>query len=106
MIDLTPYPRCKSYLAKIGIKEPYTGMNEYWAALSIAESFPERKLRRHGGIDFHNMPGSKLLAEMERFLAIRPPKKKNKARNFDRYKQKQRQKGIINGCDNDKKCLS
>jgi hypothetical protein len=47
------------------------GMNEYWAALCVAESFTEKALRKFGGIDFHTMTGPKLLARMEEFLEYR-----------------------------------
>lgn len=44
------------------------GMNEYWIALCVAESYSEKALKKFGGINFHTMKGPDLLSRMEEFL--------------------------------------
>lgn len=75
MIDLSMYPRCAGYLKAMRVKPEEQGMTEYFAAVCIAESFPEKALKKFGGINFHVMKGPALLAKMEQFLEYRskPP---------------------------------
>lgn len=68
MIDLSKTPRCGRYLKALNVNLDESGMNEYWAALCIAEGFSEKALKKFGGINFHTMRGPKLLARMEEFL--------------------------------------
>lgn len=67
-IDLKNKPRCAGYLEALKVKPEEPGMNDYWAALCIAESFSEKSLKAFGGINFHTMKGGKLLSRMEEFL--------------------------------------
>jgi hypothetical protein len=71
MIDLSKTPRCAKYLKAMRVKPDESGMTEYWAALCIAESFPDAVLRKFGGINFHVMKGPALLNRMEQFLEYR-----------------------------------
>lgn len=74
MINLSMTPRCAAYLKAMRVKPEEQGMTEYWAALIIAESFPDKALKKFGGIDFHAMKGKELLTAMERFLESRASK--------------------------------
>lgn len=67
-IDLKNKPRCTRYLEALKVKPEEPGMNDYWAALCIAESFSEKSLKAFGGIDFHTMKGHRLLCRMEEYL--------------------------------------
>lgn len=71
MIEIQKYPRCQKYLKAANVNLNETAMNEYWAALCVAESFSEKALQKFGGINFHTMTGDKLLARMEQFLEFR-----------------------------------
>lgn len=71
MINLSKTPRCAAYLKAMRVLLEESGMNEYWAALCIAESFSEKALKKFGGINFHTMAGPNLLARMEEFLEYR-----------------------------------
>lgn len=71
MIDLSKTPRCANYLKAMRVKPDEPGMTEYWAALCIAESFPDKALKQFGGINFHVMKGPALLKRMEEFLEYR-----------------------------------
>jgi hypothetical protein len=71
MVDLSKTPRCAAYLKAMRVDPNEQGMNEYWAALCVAESFSEKVLKKFGGIDFHTMKGPRLLDRMEAFLAER-----------------------------------
>lgn len=71
MIDLSKTPRCAAYLKAMRVKPDEQGMTEYWAALIIAESFPDKTLKKFGSINFHVMKGPALLTAMERFLESR-----------------------------------
>lgn len=75
-IDL--FPRCRSYVIsqKVNLDDPL--MNEYWFALSVAESFPDAVLTKFGGLDFWNMKGPALLKRMEEFLENRSKSKPNR----------------------------
>lgn len=68
MINLSKMPRCARYLKALNVKLDEAGMNEYWAALCVAEGFSEKSLKKFGGINFHTMRGPKLLERMEEFL--------------------------------------
>lgn len=68
MIDLSMTPRVAAYMRAMGAKPDEPGMTEYWAALIVAESFPDATLAKFGGINFHVMKGPALLARMEQFL--------------------------------------
>lgn len=68
MIDLSMTPRCAKYLKAMRVNLDENGMNEYWAAVCIAESFSDKKLKKFGGINFHVMTGPSLLLRMEEFL--------------------------------------
>lgn len=68
MIELSKTPRCVAYLKAMRGKIDEDGMNEYWLALCVAESFPESALKKFGGINFHVMKGPALLKRMEEFL--------------------------------------
>lgn len=69
MIDLSMTPRCAKYLKAMRVNLDEKGMNEYWAALCIAESFSDKKLKKFGGINFHVMTRAALLRKMEEFLS-------------------------------------
>jgi hypothetical protein len=75
-IDLKDKPRCARYLEAMKVKPNEPGMNDYWAALCIAESFSEKSLKAFGGITFHTMNGGHLLSRMERFLEFHFGEKK------------------------------
>lgn len=68
MINLSMTPRVSAYLKALGAKPDEPGMTEYWAALIVAESFPDKVLAKFGGINFHVMKGPALLSRMEQFL--------------------------------------
>lgn len=68
MMDLSKTPRCAAYLKAMRGKPDEAGMNEYWLALCVAESFSEKALKKFGGINFHVMKGPALLMRMEEFL--------------------------------------
>lgn len=68
MMDLSKTPRCAAYLKAMRGKPDESGMNEYWLALCVAESFSEKALKKFGGINFHVMTGPALLKRMEEFL--------------------------------------
>lgn len=70
-LDLSKAPRCAAYMRALKAKADEPGMNAYWAALCIAESFTEADLEKFGGICFHTMDGPALLARMEEFLQAR-----------------------------------
>lgn len=89
-IDLKNKPRCTRYLEALKVKPDEQGMNDYWAALCIAESFSEKSLKAFGGINFHTMKGPRLLARMEEYLDFHfgerkraAPAKKAKASPLD-----------------------
>lgn len=67
-MDLNKYPRCIAYLKAMRGKPDEPGMNEYWIALCVAESYSEKALKKFGGINFHTMKGPALLSRMEEFL--------------------------------------
>lgn len=71
MIELSKTPRCAKYLKALRVNPDEDGMNEYWAALCIAESYSEQALKKFGGINFHTMKGPALLSRMEEFLESR-----------------------------------
>lgn len=75
MINLSKTPRCASYLKAMRVKPDEPGMTEYWAALCVAESFPDKSLKKFGGINFHVMKGPALLSRMEQFLESRSKQK-------------------------------
>lgn len=66
--SLSMTPRCAAYLNSMNVKIEEASMNEYWAALCIAESFSDKALKKFGGINFHVMKGPQLLKRMEEFL--------------------------------------
>lgn len=74
MLTIDQYPRCKAYLAKMWIKEPFSGMNDYWCAVCIAESFSDKNLVKIGTVNFEKMTGAQLLAAFEAILAGRAAK--------------------------------
>lgn len=74
MIDLCMTPRCAAYLKAMRVKPDEPGMSEYWAALIIAESFPDKTLKKFG-VNFHVMKGPRLLTLMEQFLECRSTSK-------------------------------
>ena len=67
-MNLSKSPRCAAYLKALGVKLDDASMNDYWAALCVAESFSDKALKNFGGINFHTMKGPELLARMEDFL--------------------------------------
>lgn len=71
MLDLSKTPRVAAYLRAQNIKPTEEHMNDYWAALIVAESFKDKALRAFGGINFHTMKGPELLVRMEQFLEYR-----------------------------------
>ncbi len=71
MVDLSKTPRVAAYLRAQKVNPSEEHMNEYWAALIVAESFKDKALRAFGGINFHTMKGSELLMRMEQFLEYR-----------------------------------
>ncbi len=83
MIDLSKTPRCANYLKAMRVKPDDPGMNEYWAALCVAESFSEKMLKKFGGVNFHTMDGLALLLRMEEFLEYnsKPKRKASKKLN-------------------------
>lgn len=70
-LTIDRYPRCKGYLAAMWIKPPYHGMNDYWCAVAIAESFDDEYLADLGTVNFDTMSGSQLLGVLESILAGR-----------------------------------
>lgn len=78
MLTINKYPRCKGYLAAMWIKEPYTGMTDYWCAVCIADSFSDEYLASVGTVDFSKMTGAHLLAAFEGILERKSQKQKTK----------------------------
>lgn len=88
---LGKYPRCKAYLMALKITGNEDGWNDYYSALSIAESFEDKVLTKFGGLNFWTMDGTTLLKRMEEFLENRlystpnrAPKKKKIASGSER----------------------
>lgn len=86
MLNLSKYPRCVAYVKAMRGKPDEPGMNEYWLALCVAESFTEKELKKFGGINFHVMKGPALADRMEDFLEYRSkpvtkPSKKSKGKS-------------------------
>lgn len=69
MLDLSRHPLCADHLRlnRTNIDDP--AMDAYWAALCVAEDYSDKRLTRHGGINFWTMDGPSLLDAMESFLA-------------------------------------
>lgn len=76
--SLSMTPRCAAYLKAMRVKIEEASMNEYWAALCIAESFSDKALKKFGGINFHVMKGPQLLKRMEEFLEFNSTGNANK----------------------------
>ncbi len=94
-LTISSYPRCKGYLASMWIKPPYHGMNDYWCAVAIAESFDDKYLDKLGTVNFDTMTGEQLLVAFENILAGRAKPKQfkpkvhaNKASSRKRTKRK------------------
>lgn len=75
MLDLSEKPRCAAYLKKLNARIDDPAMNEYWAALAIAESFSENRLRG-AGINFNTQKGPEILSKIEDLLGRTPRRKR------------------------------
>lgn len=84
MLNLSMYPRCASYLRAMRVKPEEQGMTEYFAAVCIAESFPESALKKFGGINFHSMKGPQLIARMEQYLEYRSKSERKPSKKVKR----------------------
>lgn len=69
ILTINQFPRCRAYLISMWIKPPFTGMNDYWCAVAISESFYEKRLKQIGTVNFETMTGTQLLAAFEDILA-------------------------------------
>ncbi|NVM41906.1 hypothetical protein HWX16_16380 [Ochrobactrum intermedium] len=78
-LTIDQHPRCKAYLASMWIKQ-FQGMNDYWCAAAIAESFSDKRLKKLGTVNFNTMTGTQLLDAFEDILAGSAKKPKDHAK--------------------------